>query len=184
MGSHVKAPSGQTMQDWVPDCSLRETAPGPQTLRATLAECGLSSWPGEEADPGQVRGRRPTLAMRSCIRALRSSPLPRAWTLASRYLFSLCCRASSTVWGSVGTPGGGRSMSASCSLQPQSPSPGPGLILPGLTGVSGAITGCTRSTAGDTLEGAVGALEACGRDFRSGEPRIEMQMMLSGQYQP
>lgn len=43
-------------------------------------------------------------------------------------------------------------------------------ILPGAAGVSEAITGCTRSTAGGTTEGAVRALEACGRGFRSGDP--------------
>lgn len=43
-------------------------------------------------------------------------------------------------------------------------------ILPGAAGVSEAITGCTRSTAGDTADGAVRVLEACGRGFRSGDP--------------
>lgn len=47
-------------------------------------------------------------------------------------------------------------------------------VLPGVAGMSAAITGCTRSTAGDTTEGAVGALEACGRGFRSREPRAEV----------
>lgn len=57
-------------------------------------------------------------------------------------------------------------------------------ILPGVAGVLGAINGCTRSTAGDTTEGAVGALEACGRSFRSGGPRAEVSMGMSGQPQP
>lgn len=47
-------------------------------------------------------------------------------------------------------------------------------ILPGVAGVSGAITGCTRSTAGSKTEGAVMASEACGRGFRSGGPRAEV----------
>lgn len=56
---------------------------------------------------------------------------------------------------------------------PQVPTPvSPG--LPGAAGMSEAITGCIRSTAGGVSEGAVGTWEACGRGFRSGESRAQV----------
>lgn len=43
-------------------------------------------------------------------------------------------------------------------------------VLPEAAGMLGAVTGCTLSTAGGRTEGAVGALEASGRVFRSEDP--------------
>lgn len=58
-----------------------------------------------EKSQAMWRGCTSTLAIRSCIRALRSSPLALAWLDVSWYLARLCSRASSTSLGAAGTAG-------------------------------------------------------------------------------
>lgn len=60
-------------------------------------------------------------------------------------------------------------MASALPASSQVPTPQPhNFVLPGVMGVSGAITCCTRSTAGGTTEGTLRALEGCERGFRSG----------------
>lgn len=106
-GSSLQAPHRETGRGRQKNSSpRRKNSPqGSKSSRETETQRpGLAARQKESSERLTHAGVRvcgPTLAMRSCIRAFRSSPLPRAWMPASRYLFSRCCRASSTVCGSV-----------------------------------------------------------------------------------